>query len=413
MPDFDFGFGGTNTDETVDTPINEAKEDVTDLNGDKPVDKAGNEVTELNTTVTDDKDVNDDVKPYYEAGTAIEYNNASYTVDEKGNLVDSKGNIFKDAKDVKSWIESLDTVEENNDNSSFGIKEIQEALGVEIVDDNDNKIEFDNTPDGIKSYVTEVINNSKQQIVDDTISALYNKYPIVEQVINYYVANGNSLDGFNEVRDRSNIQLDINNEQQCEAIIREAWKESNRKGSIDSYIQYLRSQNLLGTTAQEELNAMIERDKEYQVNLAKKAEEEENKRYEAEKAYWNNINNIIESKTIGKYKLPDIIIRNHNGQKTSATTKDFFNYIYQVDKYGRSAYQNDIARDKPEDRLVNDLLAAYLKFTGGTFESLVNMAINEEKVKTIRLKSKTTPRSKVNVTPPNKETKVSDMDFGF
>ena len=39
--------------------------------------------------------------------------------------------------------------------------------------------------------------------------------------LKYYVANGNSVEGFGELRDRSGIEVDENNVSQQEAIVRE------------------------------------------------------------------------------------------------------------------------------------------------------------------------------------------------
>jgi len=424
MEEDDFGYGVINSEDTVATPDNKQNDDVTNLSeGSADVDKNNNPITDLSKVDSKD-DTNDIINNAdstitennndYEKGTIIEYENNKYTIDENGNLVDKEGNIFKEAKDVKSWIESLNVEDKDDTENIYDIAKLQEEIGVSIVDDEDKPVEYENSPAGVKKYVSDVIENTKQDIINSTIDALYNKYPILEDVINYYVSNGNSLEGFNELKDRSKIILDVNNQAQCEAIIRETWKEENRKGNVDNYIEYLRAQDLLGATAEEELKTLVERDKAIKEELSKKAEEKEKQDIENQKVYWNNIyKTTVTDKQIGKYKLPDTIIINKDGKRTSATPKDFFNYIYLVDKQGHSQYDNDVAKQTPESRLTNALLTAYLSFTGGTYESLVNMAINESKVKTIKLKSKTSPKSKVKVTPRTNNTKSTDIDFGY
>ena len=49
-----------------------------------------------------------------EPGTNVEFDGQTYTVDANGNLVDKDNKIFKEAKDVKSWMDSLQ-VEEPTD----------------------------------------------------------------------------------------------------------------------------------------------------------------------------------------------------------------------------------------------------------------------------------------------------------
>lgn len=416
----EFGYGGFESEEEVATPTNETNESKTNLEtGKEEVNVKGGSVTNIDEaekseikeeTVVEESNISHD----FEVGTVVEYEDSKYTVDAEGNLVDANGKVFKDAKDVKSWVDSLNADVEEQDEDAFDINKLQEEIGVTIVDNEDNPVEFENSPAGVKSYVQSVIENSKQQIIDSTIDALYNKYPILEDVINYYVANGNSLEGFNELRDRSKITIDANNEAQCEAIIREAWKEDKRRGNVDSYIEYLKSQNMLAATAEDELKSLVEKDKYIKEQLSKQAEEKEKQDIENQKAYWGTIyNTTVTNKQIGKYKLPDTIVINKNGTRTSATPNDFFNYLYLVDKDGHSQYENELMSKTPESRLNDNLLAAYLMFTGGTYESLVNMAINEEKVKTIKLKSKTSPKAKIKVAPKTNKTKSKDIDFGY
>lgn len=437
MPEFDFGFNG-NVSSDEPTVDKKTDDDATDIDSGNQTDpKTGDEVVDINdnknpddksTTDTDvddkdtkkDKDKTKDTKKTDEPlaeGTVIEYNDKKYTVDENGNLVSEDGKVFKKADKVNEWLKSFETEEVDADKvAEVDVKSIQKAMGIELQDENGKPVEFENTTEGLHSYVKAVMDNSRQSIIDETIDALYAKYPILENVINYYVANGNSLEGFNELKDRSKITLDTNNEAQCEAIIREAWKEDNRRGNVDNYIQYLKTQNLLGSTAEEELQAMADRDKHNAEELARKAEEQEKADIEAQTKYWNTVNKqITVDKKLGKYQLPDTIIRVHDGKKTSATPQDFFNYIYQVDKNGRSAYENDLIKDmkeNPQARMTDDIIAAYLRYTGGSYESLVKMAINEEKVKTIKIKAATSVKSKPKVnTPPKPKTK--NLDFGF
>ena len=126
------------------------------------------------------------------------------------------------------------------------------------------------------------------------------------------------------------------------------------------------------------------------------------------------IKNIIDSKEIAGYKIPDSITISRNGQKISVTPNDFFNYIYRVDNENKSAYQRDLEAEEPSKRLNDEILRAYLKFTGGSYADLVNMAINQEKVNNLKLKAKQNANSKsikINRTTNTKQTK--DIDLGY
>lgn len=348
----------------------------------------------------------------YEVGTVIEIGDDKYTIDDKGNLVDKDGNVFKEAKDVKEFIagfEQVDNVDE------LTMKNILDKVGIEIVDENDKPIEFDNTPDGVAAYINSVIEQKQEEYAIAGVNKLIETYPFVSDVINYYVANGGTLDGFNQVKDRSSITINESNVAQQEAIIREYHRESGRKDNVDKYIQYLKDSGQLYDTAKDNLQAMVDSDKAERERIAKEAEEQR-KEYQAQQdAYWKGVKDSIDSKKIAGYQIPDTIILNRDGKKIAVTPNDFFNYLYLVDEDGNSKYVKDLQALSPEARRDDELLRAYLMFTGGSYADLVNMAIKEKEVKTLKLKAIENNKRGVKVTPPatSNRTKPQDFNFGY
>ena len=415
--DIDFGYGGNDTvvDNNV-TDVNNDSNNSTDLD----TGKITNDVNGVSTddvdsiTTEDTNDIKNDISDNgLVAGTSIEVGDDTYTVNSKGDLIDKDGNVFKEAKDVKNWLDEFDKVDEADENA-ISIDSIQEALGAEITDENNNPVTFENTPEGIKAYVEAVIETAKQDHYETAINTLYQKYPILNDVLNYYIANGNSLRGFGEIPDRSNITIDDNNEMQQEAIIRAAWEEQGRKGDVSGYINYLKASGTLLATAKEELKALQEEDKNYRDQLAKEAEETERKNMEALQNYWNGVHEVIKTRNIAGYKIPENIIVNRNGQKISVTPEDFFNYIYRVDQNGKSAYERDLAQETPESRRDDEILRAYLKFVGGNYSNLVDMAINKEKVETLKLRAKERNKTTVRINKPkSNSTKGANIDLGY
>lgn len=348
-----------------------------------------------------------------EAGTQIEVDDTTYTVDKNGNLIDVNGAIFKEAKDVAEWMKSFEKVDETGKEDEISISKIQDALGIDITDDNDKPIEYPNTPEGVKQYVEAVIETSKQEVAEATINSLVTKYPFIQDVINYYVANNNSLEGFQQQVDRSNIEIDENNVEQQKAIIKAAWREQNRKGDVDAYIKYLESTGILLTTAQDELDGLKELDEQRRTKLAEEAQQKEQENLQEQVAYWNGVKEVIDSRKIGKYKIPESIIVERDGKKLSVTPNDFFNYLYQIDAKGYSRYQYDLAKETPESKRDDAILRAYLKFVGGDYSNLVDMAINEKEVQKLRLKAKENHKSQMRITKPATTTKTGGkMDFG-
>lgn len=431
--DSDFGYSQNNNgDDTGSANANDRNDDVTNImdgskdnvvSGDNAdditvVNKINN--GDINDVVNGDKtkDNKNDAEPVnsdttLQPGTSIEVGNETYTVDDSGNVIDKNGNVFKEAKDVKQWLASYEDVTEDY-KEGITINSIREAVGIEITDDNDNPVAFENTPNGIKEYINAVVDTAKEEHFETAINTLYQKYPILNDVLNYYIANNNSLEGFNEIPDRSNITVEESNEAQQEAIIRTAWAERGQKGNVDGYIEYLKSAGTLYATAKEELSALQEADEEYRKEIEADAERKEQERIKNLETYWNGVHEVIKNRSIAGYRIPESIIINRNGQKLSVTPEDFFNYIYRVDKNGKSAYERALEEESAESRRDDEILRAYLKFVGGNYSNLVDMAINKEKVNKLKLKAKERNMSTIRITKPKSSTaNDAAIDLGY
>lgn len=347
------------------------------------------------------------------AGTTIEIGDEVYTVDDNGNVLDKDGKVFKNANEVDDWIKDFDKIEEETSNDlSLSIKTIQDKLGVSIVDESDKPIEFENSVEGVAAYVNAVIEQSRDNHLKEGVNELFTAYPIVKDFLNYYIANGNSIDGFGQVLDRSDVEFKSNDEEQHIAIIRTAWEEQNRKGDVNSYIDYLKSSNTLAAVAEEELNGIKEADAQRKKQIEEEAARREAEENEANRIYWNEIKTLIESGTIGDYKIPETFVATRDGQKFNVSRKDFFNYLYQVDKNGLTRYQKDLQSMDSKAVQNDSLLRAYLTYVGGDYSTLVSMAINKEKVSTLRIKSKEAKSGTIKISKPTPVKKTSDYDFG-
>ena len=408
------------------TPNEESAEEKTPINNEPKVDENGNPIQDVNQNQPNNNEENtneenpnekdkenpneEDIK--LEEGNTVTVEDKTYTVDKDGNLVDDKGNIFKKAEEVKDWLKEF-SVDETKDDE-INLDNIQKALDYEVTDEEGNPITYENNIEGVKAYINDVIETSKLEHYETAINTLYQKYPILQEVLNYYIANGNSLEGFTETPDRSNITIDDTNEEQQIEIIKTLWKEQGIKGDVTQYINYLKNASILTSTAKEALDTLKSIDAENKKAYEEEAERRKQESYEAEVEHWTNIKNIIDSKEIAGYKIPDSITISRNGQKISVTPNDFFNYIYRVDNENKSAYQRDLEDEEPSKRLNDEILRAYLKFTGGSYADLVNMAINQEKVNNLKLKAKQNANSKsikINRTTNTKQTK--DIDLGY
>ena len=417
--EIDLGYDGI-------TPNEESAEEKTPINNEPKVDENGNPIQDVNQNQPNNNEENtneenpnekdkenpneEDIK--LEEGNTVTVEDKTYTVDKDGNLVDDKGNIFKKAEEVKDWLKEF-SVDETKDDE-INLDNIQKALDYEVTDEEGNPITYENNIEGVKAYINDVIETSKLEHYETAINTLYQKYPILQEVLNYYIANGNSLEGFTETPDRSNITIDDTNEEQQIEIIKTLWKEQGIKGDVTQYINYLKNASILTSTAKEALDTLKNIDAENKKAYEEEAERRKQESYEAEVEHWTNIKNIIDSKEIAGYKIPDSITISRNGQKISVTPNDFFNYIYRVDNENKSAYQRDLEAEEPSKRLNDEILRAYLKFTGGSYADLVNMAINQEKVNNLKLKVKQNSNSKsIKINRTTNTKQIKDIDLGY
>lgn len=405
MPDFNIDFEGlTQSKPSTDSPTDKPnpdnsnnQEDTTPLDGNHDKEdltgKDGNQNLKDNNQNSEDSNSNnaDSSTGELTEGDSIEFEGVTYTVDATGNLVDDKGNIFKEAKDVKSWISSMDVSNDQND-SGFDLNSIQEALGITVTDDNGNPVEFTNDAEGVKSYINSVIDLKSKDIQTATINKLFADNPLLKEFTDYVQLTG-SPQGFGELPDRSGIEIDKNNINQQEAIIRMAAQEFGNKSLNENYIKYLKDSGGLYDEAKQQLTALVEKDAAMRKDIEEQAEANRQAEQIRINEYWQNVSKVIEGRIIAGYKLPESFTKEVNGQKVVYTPNDFYNYLNKAieqDADGNivTGYQRDLSKLTDEEYLNRELLDAWLMFTGGTYKDLIDMAVKEDNVRKLKIKSK-------------------------
>ena len=420
--DDDFGFGGnvtthsttTTTEETTNLETGEVG-----IEGKTNLDNNGNteviEEKDTDTNKTETSSTGEVEESPLSEGDSIELDGVTYTVDAAGNLVNEKGEVFKTKDEVADFLKNY-TTEEANNTSEINMEEVQKLVGVDVVDDKGNAIVFENTPQGVSNYINSVLELKQEEYAQAGINKLVTDFPIINDFLNYYIANGYSYEGFGQLKDRSGIQIDDNNEAQQIAIIREAWKEFGRKGSVDKYITYLKDSGQLLDVAKDDLAALQQADEEvrkYNSEEAAKVQEEEQKQVEA---YWKDVKACVDKREIAGYKIPETIIIKKDGKQITCNPDDFFKYVYQVDDNGLTQYQKELANEAPNDRMQDELLKAWLKFTGKSYNSLVEMAVAEKEAKKLRLtanKNKTAKATIKITKAAQKVNNLNDENFGY
>lgn len=404
-----------NTNSNTEEPVKQ--EDVTNLSGDDVEDVSNTGVKETQETHKDEvKEEQITSTGELNVGDQIEVDGITYTVAKNGDLVDDKGSIFKEAKDVAEWLKSVN-VEDNEDGQGLTLSSIQNEIGIAITDENGNEVEFTNDAAGVKSYIDSVISLKSNELQQAAINRLYQDNPLLKQFQDYVQLTGTPR-GFGDIPDRSGIQLDKDNDAQLTAVIKMAAAEFGNRSLNDNYIKYLKDTGGLYDEARVQLSALIEKDKAVRKEIETKAAEQRNAEAENIKKYWENVNKIVNSRVIGGYKIPESFTKEVNGKKIVVTANDFFDYISNAtaqDNNGNqvTGYQKALNDLTDEEYLNRELLDAWLMFTGGTYKDLIDMAVKENEVRKLIVKSKENRSAKTVkvVKKQNGKTSIDDIIF--
>lgn len=416
MPEIDFG-NGVNTNITNDNNANNGQEDKTPLDGKQdivdvnanPENNGGNDNNTTPPAGNDNGDNNNDggaddsSTGGLEQGTEIEYEGVTYTVDENGNVVDAEGKIFKEAKDVDAWLKENE-FSDSDEQVEIPLKDVIEKIGIEIKDEAGNPVEFTNDAAGLESYINSVAEIKSNEASAATLNKFYQDNPVVKQFVDYLTVNGGNPRGFGEIPDRSGIIVDKDNEHQQEQIIRVAATEFGNKSVTDAYIKYLKDSGALYDEAVSQLQALKEKDTNIREQIKNEAEIQRRAEEQAVNEYFEKVNQVITSRNIGGYTIPENFVKEVDGQKINLTPRDFYEYLYKqsytdADGNKLTGYQKDLAKLSNDELLNNELINAWLLFTGGTFKDLAVMAAKEREVRKLTIaakKHRTTRTIKIN-----------------
>lgn len=337
-------------------------------------------------------------------GDTVNVDGVDYTIDADGNAVAADGTVFRTASELTELIAQ-------NGSEPSVLDQLQTRFGSDFKDEDGNPIVFDNNAEGIAAYVDTVVQSRIVEAQTAALNNLFETYPQVEQVINHLKLNG-TLEDFVEIPDRSNITVSKDNEEQQASFIREEWKLSGKKGDVNKFIDYCKNAGILYDTAVESKEAV---DSIYESRLAEQKAQVEAKEAAAaaeEKAYWDNVEKTISKGELLGYSIPEQIQCNKDGKKVMLSRKDFLKYVSTpVDSEGNTAYMLDEAKVDSNARMQDDLLKAFLKFTGGNYASLVGMAVNKQKVLSIRTAAaQTTGKRTVIINSKGNNSKTVDND---
>ena len=422
MPELNIDFeGGEVQDTSANTDGNVAnQEDTTSLDGNPDAEdinaQDNNGADDTNNggeEVKEGEDV-DSSTGELNPGDNIEFDGQTYTVADNGDLLDDKGNVFKKANEVQAWLSENEVAEEDDD---LSLSAIRNAIGIDVTDNNGNPVEFEDSAQGVKAYVDSVIGIKASEIEQAAINRLFTEMPLLQQFIDYVQLTGTPR-GFGDIPDRSGIELDKNNEAQQIAIIKMAAQEFGNASLNDNYINYLKTGGGLYDEAKTQLENLVAKDKQLHTELQQRAEQARQEQQARITDYWQTVYDAINNRVIGGYKIPDTFVQEIDGRKVTKTPDDFYDYLskgVEEDEEGNplTGYQRDLNNLSDEDALNRELLDAWLMFTGGSYKDLVDMAVKENEVRKVIVKSKQRRNASTVKVVKAKKSKVNPDDIIF
>ncbi len=325
-------------------------------------------------------------------GQTITIDGVEYTI-KGGVAVDSENNIKFDAEALLKSVE--DSLSDDSDDDIDYISEITKMTGLIAVDDSGNPIEYEPTIEGIAKYVSDVTRQEGNRLFKDSQDSFFNTYAPLKDAFNYLRVN-NTLNGFGNVTDHSNVKLNADDSDQLTSIIIEGeMKRGRTKEQAERIVKYAKDDNRLLDEAKDSLAFLKQAEEKDKQDRAKIVEEQDKRMNEQITAYWNDIKSTIDKGELEGYIIPENIqVRDDKGKVISKTRADFYSYVSEsVNKNGDSAAS--LARANKGKEL--DLLIDYILFTGGDIKQLSNLQSKKDNANKARLKLSKNKSQKNNV----------------
>lgn len=394
---------------TIDKAGEEGKESTKPREPNKPNfdSKLDNTDDNLDTSDKNDESGKDDVQ-------LIEVDGEQYEIDESGNAV-------KDGEVVYTK-EQLDSFEEPSGESIVKLEEIFKNTNIVPVDEKGEPIKYEDTPEGISSYVKDVYDIAAKQAIEEYQTSLFTTYPILNDVFDYLSKNNGSLENYTPKQSYRQVEItDDSDETQLKNIIVSArLQKGDTAEKAERYFKYLKDSNQVLEEAKSELEYL--KDNETKLEESKRVEiqqQQEVQRKEAE-SYWgiavdekgqlidlnknDSIYGIIKTGELKvdneNYKIPDKIRIKQDGKIVVKDRNDFFRYIYEPVqiKNGNQTlqmtrYEYDLAIENNNRSIHNDVLDAFKRFVNYDLSQIVKDKVKQEEVKNVIKKISTKKRS--------------------
>lgn len=330
-------------------------------------------------------------------GAEIELDGVKYVLNKDGNIV-KDGAVFKTKADLKNLL----LADESDDTPENYVSSIQEATNLVIVGENNEPVSYENTLPGLTQYVQDVHRNGQELGASQYEEQLFNKFPILKEVIDHLTITNGSLNGFTEQTDYSNVTVGDDENQQIDLYTKAQLARGVSMTEITDMVKYLKEDKKLKTYAESALSYLKANQDQRTTERANAIAQLQAQEEAENTAYWNNVDTILRSKVIEvgdkKFSLPEVIrVKEGDGKVITKSLKDFEDYIkkpinvrinnkvYTMTRHDYDEYLEDTKRTPH-----HDLFEAFRRFTKYDDSQIIAANASSSVVKkVIKLKSKT------------------------
>lgn len=392
------------TDEEIDATGEAAKSDDLDNISDKYADK--------------DKDTIN----------AIEIDGEEYILSETGDALNTD-------KTVKYTKAELDAFDEASGESAVAL--LSKTTNIIPIDSDGVPIEYSDDDAGLAKYVSDVYDQGRSDSNKEFNSTLYNKYPVLQNIINHLELNNGDLTNFNNTVSYKDIDIDKKDETQMKSIIFAARKlRGEDSAKTEKYYNYLKDSDV-------DMKAVISESAD-ELNYLKQIEEEETNRTQEQldakatadaeslKDYWGievkdgkvvdlnkegSVYKSIKSGTLTlgdeKYIIPEKI-RVKVGDKVEYKTRDdFFKYVYQPvtqivngQKVTQTAHITDMQAEMSARSTGHDIFDAFKRYVKYDNTQFIKEQVAKANMKTITKRLTTNSKSNTSTSKALKTGKI-------
>ena len=319
-------------------------------------------------------DNNDDSK------NIIDFTSDKFSLNENGELTNSKGEVVKTQEQLKTEgyfdeegnLINPDTKEillsnaQTSDEPIPLIQEIQQVLGYELKDEDGKTLELPDTVEGIVKLVEKVSDIKNKQAQKEFLDS----NPEIRAYANHLSAGGSRDTYFKNSKDYKSIDLNTLDADQKAILIYEDYIKSGlTEARAKALVEAHKKNNEIDAYSEESLNTLKAKQIQQEEQDIKKAAELRRQQVEAANKTVELISTTVTAGKIGEIVIPE------------SDRKSFIDYLTKpVDKNGNTQYNLDSSKED----INRELQAAFWKFKGYDFNTMIKNKVAQAKVQDLR-----------------------------